>query len=71
MTVSFNDDGNDGVLRLDGKVESSLLERQEVRRFQVGAGSFREDENSGLAKCRRGTLVKASETRGMTLGVGG
>jgi len=50
MAVPFDDDGNDRVLRLDSKVESSLLEGQHVRCFQVGASSLGEDENSSLTK---------------------
>lgn len=42
MVVVLADDGDDGRLRLDGKVERAFLEGQQVRLGDIGPGAFRE-----------------------------
>lgn len=43
MVVVLADDGNDGNLRLDGEVESALLEREESGLGVGSAGALGED----------------------------
>lgn len=49
MSVTLRDDGKDGILGLNGKVEGSLLEGQKISRVETRACSLWEDPNSRLS----------------------
>ena len=49
MSITLRDNWKDGILRLNGKMEGSLLEGQKISRVETRACSLWEDPDSRLS----------------------